>query len=321
MTTQQCVENIKAIFPDVKRTQIIRDLDAAQKLFAEETAILETRGQLSSISTNVAWSLPSDCVRITDLVFYDSDSKPLYIGDYDYGWQVEFDKIYIYSLTSTPITGLDSGIDTAYIHYKSLPTTLASENTALEIDSQFRGALEHGVLGQYFAKYPTPVMSQGQQIMIRDLNAAKFHLGEYEKIKIKAKRFVGRQTPPGEAKYYGMAGAFTQPRRINDASQGSTTTTQVSALGDLYAKYIAYTCSSSGSPTATETISQIGYSTVSAVLAGNTLTVSSTAEFGNDTQILCNNGQVSWEQNLSSEIVFTFPSGWGTIAIEIYERV
>lgn len=320
MTTQQYVENIKAIFPDVKEPQIVRDLDTAQKLFAVETRMVEARGQLSSISSNAAWSLPGDFSSLTDVVLFDSNSKPKYLGDYNYDYEIEFEKFFIKSLTSTVLTGLNTEIDTAYIHYISTTTTLASRSTALEIDLHFRDALEHYVLGNYFGKYPVPVLVRGEQATIRDLNAAKFHLNEYERLKIKAKREVNSREPPRGVQNYQHAGAQVLPRRVNDTSQGSTTTTQVGALTDLYENYVAYTLTSSGTPAATETIAAIGYSTLSTVLSGDTFTLSSTAEFGNDTMIVSNNGNVTWSQN-SSEIVFTLPSSWGTIALEIYERV
>ncbi len=321
MTTQQYVENIKAIFPQPKEAQIVRDLDTAQKLFAVETGMIEARGQLSSIATNQAWNLPSNFSRLTDVVLYDSNSKPKYLGDYNYEYEIEFEKFFIKSLTSVPITGLNTEIDTAYIHYIALSKTLASRDTALEIDSHFRDALEHYVLGRYFGKYPTNLGTDrgGNPTTGINLRAAQFHLAEYEKLKIKAKREINSREPAGEVQNYQHAGAQVLPRRINDAAAASTTTVQVSALSDIYSKYVAFTITSPN--TVVETIAQIGYSTVTGAISGDTFTLSSTAEFAFNSQIVINNADVTYLYNSTSEIVFTFPSGWGVVAIEIYERV
>ena len=108
MNTSQQIESIRQVFPNVPRTQIRLDLDTAQKLIATETGCLTTRASLSSISTNFAWALPSGFTELIDLVFYDSDSNPKYLGDYNYRYEIELGKLFIYSLTDTPITGLST---------------------------------------------------------------------------------------------------------------------------------------------------------------------------------------------------------------------
>ena len=182
-TTQNLVESIKQVFPSIKEAQIVADLNTAQLKFASETGLLETRGQLSSISTNVAWILPSDFDRQTDVVLCDSDGKPKYLGDYNYASQIEFGKFYIYSLNSTPLTaGLNAAIDSAYVHYKKTPVALTSRSIALEIDTQFRDAIESDVLSKYFSKYPTAMQARGETIIARDLSSASWHERKYEKL-------------------------------------------------------------------------------------------------------------------------------------------
>jgi len=317
MTTQSIVENILSAFPTVKETQVVFDLDDAQKLFATETGVLETRGSLSSPSSNVAWTLPSDFAELTDVVFYDSDGEPVYLGDNNYAYEIEFGKFYIYSLTSTPITGLDSGIDSAYIHYKQTPTTLASRSTALEIDDQFTKALEHYLLADYFGKYPT--IEGG----IRDLRAASWHQKRYENLKVKAKRYANaKETGDGLAQNYQHAGLYELPRRVNDSVLGSTTTTQIEALTEIYTKYVRYTVDSGdGDGVKTATTAMIGYSDLIATVSTNTFTIASaSADLETDTQIICNNKNVSYTYNSNKLITFTFPSGWAVIEIEMYER-
>src|SRR3990167_2686055 len=283
-TTQTIIENILSVFPNVKEQQAVHDLDDAQKLFATEVGLLETRGQLSSISTSVAWSLPSGFVRLTDVVLYDSDGNPKYLGEYNYAHEIEFEKFYIYSLNSTPITGLSSEIDSAYIHYKKLPATISTRSTALEIEDQFTKALEHYLLGDYFAKYPT--LENG----IRDLNSASWHKKRYEEYKIKAKRYVNRDTGDARVQNYQFAGLQTLPKRVNDGVLGSTTVTQIDALSEIFTKYIRYTLNSALGPgEQTPTTAEIGYSAVTGTITGDTFTIASTAEFEQDTQIICNN--------------------------------
>jgi len=317
MTTQNIVENILTVFPQVKEKQVIFDLDDAQKLFCIETGLLETRGSLSAISTSVAWTLPSNFGGLTDVAFYNSDGEPLYNGvDFSYGWDIEFGKFYIYSLTSTPITGLDSGIDSVYIHYKKTPTTIASRSTALEIDDQFTKAIEHHLLANYFAKYPT--LENG----IRDLNSASWHQRRYEELRIRAKGFANKDTGDNVAQNYQHAGSYTLPKRVNDSVLGSTTTTQIEALTEIYTKYVRYTLDTAdGDGAKTATTTMIGYTDLIGTVASDTFTLASaSADIEKDTQILCNNSFVSWIYNSSSLITFTLPSGWGVVEIEIYER-
>lgn len=327
MTTQSIVENILLVFPKADEQLIVKDLDDAQKLFCTETGILEERGSLSSPSSNVAWNLPSNFRELTDLVFYDSDGEPLYNGsDFQYGYEIEFGKFYIYSKTSTPITGLNSDISTAYIHYKKVPTTIATRNTALEIEDDFTKALEHYLLADYFGKYPTEItmMVRNEPVtrMMRDVRMADWHLRRYERLKLKAERYVNsKDKGEGQAQNYQHAGAQVLPRRVNDSVLGSTTITQIEALTEIYTKYIRFTLDSSGSDGAqTPTTAMIGYSTVTGTVSSNTFTLASTAEFEKDTQVIINNKRATYVWNSTSQIVFTLPAGWGVVEIEIYER-
>jgi len=318
MTTQGIVENVLTVFPQAGEKQIVFDLDDAQKLFCTETGLLETRGSLSSPSSNVAWSLPSDFRELTDVVFYDSDGEPLYNGvDFDYSWDIEFDKFYIHATDATPITGLDDDIDSAYIHYKKIPTTIASRSTALEIEEDFSKAIEHYLLSDYFSKYPT--IEGG----VRDLNAASWHLKRYERLKVKARRYLmSKDKGSGEGQHWQHAGSQVLPRRVNDSVLGSTTSTQIEALTEIYTKYVRYTLASAdGNGAKTATTTMIGYTDLIGTVTSNTFTLASaSADMEKDTQILCNNKLVAWIYNSASLITFTFPAGWGTIEIEMYER-
>lgn len=318
MTTQSIVENILAVFPKIGEQQIVKDLDDAQKLFCTETGILKERGSLSSPSSNVAWALPSNFRKLTDLVFYDSDGEPLYNGsDFQYGHEVEFGKFYIYSKTSTPISGLDDSINTVYIYYEKTPTTIATRSTSLDLLEDFTKALEHYLLSDYFGKYPT--LEGG----IRDLGSASWHLKRYERLKLKAKRYVNsKDSTAKSAQNYQHAGAQVLPQRINDNLIGTTITVQIEALAAIYTKYIRFTLEGAGgNGIKTPTTAMIGYTDIIGTVTGDTFTfASASGDIEMDTQTIINDGRVSYIWNNTSLITFTLPVGWGVVEIEVYER-
>lgn len=319
MNTLNQIESIQQVFPNLSRNQIRLDLDTAQKLIASEVNCLVTRASLSSISSNFAWTLPTNFTELVDLVFYDSDNNPKYLGDYSYKYEIELGKLFIYSLTSTPITGLSSEIASAYIHYRKLPETISTESTSMEVTEQFRDAIESYLLGKYFAKFPIDAIANGQVVKILNLQAAQLHKSEYEKLKIKLKRYINSQeTTSGTVKNYQDAGASSLPRRPNDSVSGSTVS--VAGLTDLYTKYAYYKITSGGSEGVKPSVLELGYTTISCTLSGDTMTLSSTGEFDEETIILINNWDSTWARTSASEIVITAPSGWSTIAFEIYER-
>ena len=325
MTTQQILESVNTVFPEVGESQILIDLDDKQKEFANSTGELVAAGELSDLSTSVGWTLPSNFNGLygeEPLRLYDSDGYPLYLGDYNYAYETQFDVFYIYSLTSTPLTGLSTGIDSAYIFYKRKPTTLIAATTALEIEEDFTKGLEHGLLADYFGKYPVDMYIGGQPAKMRDLNSAKWHQMRYEDYRIRAKRYANskRSDSIPFVQNYQHAGRHQLPRRTKDATLGTTTITQLTSLGQIYDKFVLYDINTDDSGTITATLST-GYSTIAASKTGATLTITSTAEFGNDTFIVCNNGEASWEQSSSSLITVTLPDSFGDLSIEIYEYV
>lgn len=316
MNTYNIIESVKDVFPNLSNNRIRLDLDSAQKLLATETGVLTTRASLSSIGTNFAWALPSGFIGLEDIVFYDSDNNAKYLSDYNYRYEIELGKLFIYSGQSTPITGLNSAISTAYIHFRALPTTLTTENTSMEVTEQFRDAIESYLLGKYFSKFPIDALANGQVVKILNLQAAQLHKNEYEKLRIKLKKYLGSQTKTsGEAQFYQHAGAQILPKRPNDSTSGSTII--ISGLLDLYTKFAFFKMTGDGIITPTI---QIGYTTISCVVSGDTITVSSTGEFDEETIIVINNWDCGWTRDSASQYTITAPTGWTTIAFEIFER-
>lgn len=317
MNTLQHIEAIQQVFPNLSRNQIRLDLDTAQKLFADETGTILVKGTLSAPTTNVAWSLPSDFLKLKSFVMYDASNNPVYPEEKNYTYEIDLDKFYVFSNTSTPITGLDC--TTAYIIYEALPDTLATESTSMDVTEHYRDAIESYLLAKYFGKFPIDFISGGQVVKALNLQAANLHENRYEKLRIKVKRlFNSREKTDNNYRSYDHAGSFYLPKRINDAT--TSTTVSVAALGDLYTKYAYYKITSGAGLDDIAATLSTGYSTILASMLSNTITVTSTAEFDEETIILLNNWDASFVRNSSSEIVITMPSGWTTLSFEIYER-
>jgi len=318
MTTLQMIESIHQVFPNVSRTQIRLDLDEAQKLLASETGSITTYGALSDVSTNFGWNLPTNFVKLLEFVMYDADNNPVYPDLENYKWEIAFNKFYVYTTESTPITGLNC--DSAYIHYQALPATLANESTALEVTEHYRSAMESYVLSKYFAKFATPTIVQGQSVVGLNLQAAKYHEGIYEKLRIKLKReFNSREVTDNHAINYDYPGKFYLPKRPFASGTGSTTTPAVtlSALSSLYTKYAYYKITGAGDQTP---VYELGYSGLSCEVVGDVVTLTSTSDFDEETIIIPNLMDSIWTRNSSSQIVIEPPSGWTTLSFEIYER-
>jgi len=315
MTTLHQIESIQQVFPDISRNQIRLDLDTAQKLVVSETGVITTTGSLTSVTTSVAWTLPTGFIKLLDFVMYDASYNPIYLEERNYKYEIVNDKFYVYSTTSTPIEGLDCTY--AYIIYEALPTTLSSESTELEVSESYRDALESYVLSKYFAKFPTPYVIRGQLVTAINFQAATYHQNIYEKLRIKLKKeFNSRETTDGNVINYPQAGKFYLPRRMGEAVSAGTV--DVSSIGEQYTKFAYFKVT--GDVTDQAATLESGYTAITLTVATNTATVSSSAEFDLETIIIPNNWDATWVRNSSSEIVITLPSGWTTFSFEIYER-
>lgn len=320
MNTLQYIESIQQVFPNLSRNQIRLDLDTAQKLFADETGTILIKGTLSNPTTNVAWSLPSGFVRLKSFIMYDSSNNPVYAEEKNYTYEIDLDKFYVFSNTSTPITGLDCTY--AYIIYEGLPDTLSTESTDMDVTEHYRDAIESYVLAKYFGKFPIDFVSGGQVVKALNLQAANLHENRYEKLRVKTKRlFNSREKTDNNYRNYDHAGSFYLPKKNNDTTS-STTTVSVASLSQLYTKYAYYKIPYPGvvADAPQTAVLSIGYSTIACSLTGNAITITSTGEFDEETIILVNNWDATWVRNSSSEIVITAPAGWTTISFEIYER-
>lgn len=320
MNTSQLIESVQQVFPKVSRTQIRLDLDIAQKLIASDTGTITTVGSLSNPTTSVAWSLPAGFVELLEINLYDADYNPVYMESLNYTFEVVNDKLYIYSLSSTPISGLDCTY--AQIVYKELPTTLSSESTDLELEEYYRDAIESYVLSKYFSKFPVPFVSGGQVVEALNLQAANFHRNNYNDLRIRLKREVNSRIKTDNHFYnYGFAGKMYLPKRSGEAVSSGTVT--ISSISDQYVKYAYFKVTTADDELEKDPIISTGYTTITAtpsISGGNTVTLASPAEFDEETLITVNNWDATWVRNSASEIVFTLPAGWSTFSFEVYER-
>lgn len=328
MTTQNIVENIKTVFPELEEARIIKDLSNLQKAFATETKLLMGRASLSSPTTNVAWALPTNFVELygeDPIRFYNSDGEPIYFSSdsFNYAYEIQFGKLYIYSLSSTLLTGLSADIASAYIHYHKKATTITARTSLLEIEDTFTKALEHGLLSDYFSKFPTDMLTRdGRVARVRDIQSADWHLKRYQDYKIKAKIYAKTREydKQSNVQYYGDAGEYQLPRRADDSALGSTILPIATSLSNIYAKYVLYYFTPAEAGEITAQIPAIGFTPV-ATKTGRTVVLTSSGEFGTDINVIANDGGTGWSYDSSSQITIDLPLSYTSVAIEIWERL
>jgi hypothetical protein len=188
----------------------------------------------------------------------------------------------------------------------------------MEVEEQFRDAIESYLLGKYFSKFPIDAIAGGQVVKILNLQAAQLHKSEYEKLKIKLKRYINSQTTSdGIAQNYEHAGAYVLPKRPNDSGAG--TILSIAGIGESYTKYAYYKIAAAG--TITPTI-EIGYTGLSCEVVGDVITLTSSAEFVLGTQLLPSNWDATWTYDSVSQYTITLPDGWETdgVSFEVYLR-
>ena len=320
MTVQSAFEEIHELFPYQTDTAIYRDLDSAQKEFANETKVLTAVGSLSDISTNFAWALPSDCIEVYELRAYDGSYEPVYFGEEQLAWEVDNGRLYIYSLSSTPISAVPSTISYIYIPYKKSPTTVSSSSSTFTLNEKYHKAIVAKVLAEYFAKYPSMSTPSG---MIRDWNAVKYWTGIYSHLRIEAKKDANnaKGKSSGEGQQYAFGGKFELPLRDYDSAVSTTTTTALVGLSSIYSKFVIFTIVE-GEATGTN-LGQYGYTgTISCAIATNVATITSTAsDFGAYVDVELSNEDMGWTRTDASNITVgnVGYSGWTRNKIMVYE--
>lgn len=318
MTTQSAMEEIHELFPNQTDTAIYRDLDSAQKEFANATKVLTAIGSLSDISTNFAWALPSDCIEVYDLRAYDSNYEPVHLGEEQLNWEIENGKLYIYSLSSTAISAVPTAITYIYIHYKKSPSTVSSSSSSFTVNEKYHKGVVAKVLSEYFAKYPTLPIQGG---MARDWNAVNYWQGIYNQHRLEAKRDANnaQYSGSGDSIYYPFGGKFELPMRDYDTSASTTTVAGLVGLSSVYSKFVIISAVE-GESTGTN-LGQYGYTgTITCAISTNTITITSTAsDFGVYVDCERSNNDINWTRTDASTITLSAYTGWTRTKILVYE--
>lgn len=320
MIVKQLVESIAQSFPQIAKKQIILDLDTAQKNFALESKFLRKTGSLSSLSTNTGWVLPTDFIELVDVLCYDANDNPVFLSDEDLTYEIALGKFFIYSLTSTPITGVPTGISTILLQYIYKPSTLTVETDSLTIDEEFSEALEAKVLSKYFAKFPMDIMDRdGNVNKVFNLNASSYWNTQYLVYIINAKKKRNSMDKRGEsdqgAQQYDIPGRFELPRRIKDST---SSTVIIGGITATYTKYLRLRVTNPS--TVTELQTPIGYTITSYVYDGTTLTINAPSGTFSLTDTMVNSSDPDYVRTTltTSQIVIDWAEA-GTRTIEVYE--
>ena len=173
MTIKQAVEIIRQQFPEYGDTQIIKDLDLSQKLFADETRLLKKSATITSFTPVTATpkglqlSLPVNTAQVLNITFYEGTNSLIHNT---FGWS--YDELnYYYTNLSSLLTTVPTNLKQIVIEYIAYPTTLVLPEDAIynnasppaittpavvgttefEIDSAFHYAVLADVLQRYWA--------------------------------------------------------------------------------------------------------------------------------------------------------------------------
>ena len=211
MTIQRSIEEIRQVFPDIGVTQVINDLDKAQKDFCLEINLLTTSMALTSISTTVKFTLPTDFNAIIELLAYDVNGMPILLNNYRLAFSVDDTYLYVYRTDSVIITGIPAAINSLYLKYKAKPTALTTITSTYSVSDEFKGGVEAVVYKKYYGLFPVDVRTRtGEIIKSRDSNMYRVWSNEVKEYQLKAKRYVNscKDERPFNVINYGMAGNF-----------------------------------------------------------------------------------------------------------------
>lgn len=312
MNVKNVTEIQKLTWPEVPEKLLIVYLDNAQKDFVRETRILTTSSELSDIATNFAWLLPSDFLEYLDIRAYDSDGNPVEIKDYNIKFEIAFGKLYAKSTSSVPITTITDSINKIYLDYVKSPGSITSIASSFTVDED----LQFGVLARanqlLFASIPRDVVVNNQIAKIIDLRTASYWEKEYKEKRIEAKKKANlKQNVKGEVQFYDQAGEWTLPKRSNDTSLSTTSSTALSGVALIYDKFALLTATEGVAAGTNE--GQFGFSgTITVGVSGNTITITSTAaDFVKGTlRIEHSNESIGWDYTSTSIITMTAETGW-----------
>jgi len=319
MTLANMFETVREAFPSLKEMQFVKEADLAQKEFCAETNILTTSGLLSDPTTNITWTLPTDCKQVRAVDFYDTNGMALDIEDLEIAYQIIFGKItFVHTDGQTILTGLPSSVAYAYVDYVKRPDDLSAITNTLSIPEDLHEAIQAKIFEKLYSLYNVDIVTpQGSVIKAKDWGAVRYWNGKYEKLKREAKRHASVEQ---DATDYSRIkrNVLGEPEGVPRQRLSTTNAINISALRSIYSKYIRFTATS---PSTITIVEQFGWSSTLATptITNNVITLLSSAEFTNTMFVRPNQG-INYSMVDTSTFTFDVYDNWGTLAVEIYER-
>ena len=230
MTTSEMYESVKQLFPSLGQTQIILEIDRAQKKFCRKTKVLRKIGTLATLTSKAYWDIPADFIHLYEVELYDSDYAPLNKIDEEIDWYIDGDtsagkyngQLRFYSTNSTEISTIPTTISYILTRYSHLPTTLATVATTLDIvDDDFTEGIFALVLESFYARMPVSlgVDRGGNPVQGINSNMVSYWRGKARGIEIDAKKWINkRESTERNATNYQHAGATSLPKEHTDAT-------------------------------------------------------------------------------------------------------
>ena len=318
MTIDNTIVEIQQVFKTVRESQIIMDLDLAQKDFVMETNYLDVTAQLSDLNINYAWKLPDNYYRFKEILLYDINGNPLYLSDFQLTYEIEFGNIYFKSLTATPISVIPTGIAYMYLAYYYKPTPLLAVADSFSVEDEHIEGVIAKVYAKYYSRFAVDIMisrgvTAGEIIHTRDFNAVKYWEGKAQEYRVKAKRWVNSKdyTGDGSAFNYGAAGNYDFTKRID------SNMTILTGLNSVYTKYAKFLITPT---TVTLEGNILGFTSCTATLDAPNNTVTFAGDFSNLTWIDSNDKDFVITAASTTSISVQWSALSGQIEAIVYER-
>lgn len=212
-TILQTVEEINQIFSNVGEQQIIISLNKAQEDYVKRTKLLDGYVVLPNPSLNSVWNLPNDYNSFKRIDFYDVNGNSVILRHITY--EIEFDKIYFYSISEEQITKLPSNIYTVVLSYYSKPSYISKVTDYFSIDDDFIIGISSRVYEDYYSKFRVDVILRGELVKVIDHTSVQYWRAKAKEYEIEGKKYRNRKddTSSGNGQYWGVAGDLHLPKR------------------------------------------------------------------------------------------------------------
>ena len=216
-TVKRQIEEIKQLFPDVAQTQIIYDLDIAQKNFCRETRILDSvLVTLTDIHTAIVFALPAGFNALKRINYYDASGNPLYEDDLMIGADIEGLNIYFHSTGTEPIKTIPAQIAQIDLIYMGKPTAITTLTSTWSVDDEYITGVTAYLYSEYFAKYPQDIATSQGIAKVRDFKAVQYWEAKKAEYRKNAKLYVNsKDIRPLEPVNYPAGGQYDLPKHVN----------------------------------------------------------------------------------------------------------